>query len=342
MLSPELLLLGTFIIVILLLLVFWPDRGLAARVQRTRKLTTRMRLEDALKHLFACEIEERSPSLEGIAGVLQISHNEAAEVVSLMEKRELIFVERGILALTDLGRDYALRVVRAHRLWERYLSDKTGYTEVEWHSMAEREEHLLSVEDADDLAVMLGNPTHDPHGDPIPTSDGAFAEQKGQPLSRIASGQTVKILHIEDEPELIYSQIVAEGLHTGMVLRVLDTSPRRIRFWAHGNEHVLSPLLAANISVRQVHREMELAEPGMPLDKLGIGSIGTVVRIAPGIRGSERRRLLDLGLLPGTEIKAEMKSPGGDPTAYLVRGALIALRADQARHIKIFTEGSAE
>ena len=126
-----------------------------------------------------------------------------------------------------------------------------------------------------------------------------------------------------------------------MVLRVLDTSPRRIRFWANGNEHVLSPLLAANISVRQVQRETEPAVPGLPLDQLEVGTTGTVVRIAPGIRGAERRRLLDLGVLPGTQIKAEMKSPGGDPTAYLVRGALIALRADQARHIKISTEGSA-
>lgn len=51
--------------------------------------------------------------------------------------------------------------------------------------------------------------------------------------------------------------------------------------------------------------------------------------------GLERRRLMDLGILPGTRITADMRSPLGDPTAYLVRGALIALRQEQARNIQI-------
>jgi Fe2+ transport system protein FeoA len=59
------------------------------------------------------------------------------------------------------------------------------------------------------------------------------------------------------------------------------------------------------------------------------------VTISRRCRGAERRRLLDLGVLPGTVIQAEIRSPNGDPTAYLVRDALIALRAEQAEFIRI-------
>jgi DtxR family Mn-dependent transcriptional regulator len=73
----------------------------------------------------------------------------------------------------------------------------------------------------------------------------------------------------------------------------------------------------------------------MTLAALKPGQQGVVMRLSPQCRGPERRRLLDLGILPGTVITAEMVSPGGDPTAYRIRGALIALRREQARLIYI-------
>jgi len=60
-----------------------------------------------------------------------------------------------------------------------------------------------------------------------------------------------------------------------------------------------------------------------------------IVTLAPGLRGQERRRLLDLGLLPGTKVTAEVRSPSGDPTGYRIRGATVALRAEQASLIKV-------
>jgi Fe2+ transport system protein FeoA len=71
----------------------------------------------------------------------------------------------------------------------------------------------------------------------------------------------------------------------------------------------------------------------MRLDELETGESAVVTGI--GNDGPERRRMMDLGILPGTVITAEMRSPLGDPTAYRVRGALLALRRDQARHIQI-------
>lgn len=71
----------------------------------------------------------------------------------------------------------------------------------------------------------------------------------------------------------------------------------------------------------------------MSLDELKAGKSAVVTGISHA--GPERRRMMDLGILPGTVITAEMRSPLGDPTAYRVRGALLALRRDQARHIQI-------
>jgi len=69
------------------------------------------------------------------------------------------------------------------------------------------------------------------------------------------------------------------------------------------------------------------------LADLPVGQAGVVVAL--DLRGAERRRLLDLGLVPGTVVVAEMRSPLGDPVAYRVRGASVALRRDQARQISI-------
>jgi DtxR family transcriptional regulator, Mn-dependent transcriptional regulator len=64
-----------------------------------------------------------------------------------------------------------------------------------------------------------------------------------------------------------------------------------------------------------------------------------VIGLSASCRGAERRRLLDLGFVPGSVVEARFASPAGDPTAYEVRGALVALRRDQACHVRIAAEG---
>ncbi len=120
-----------------------------------------------------------------------------------------------------------------------------------------------------------------------------------------------------------------------MVLRLVERSPERLRFWAGGDEHTLAPVLAANISVLALP-EMEAEEPvGKPLSHLRSGESAVVLSISPVSRGLDRQRLLDLGLLPGTKVSVALIGPGGDPKAYRIRGALIALRDDQADRILV-------
>ncbi len=301
--------------------------------------TERILSEDALKHIYECEQEVRQPTLQSVAGALQISTDETADLLSNMVTHHLLQIEGREFRLTPTGRDYALQVIRAHRLWERYLADETGFAEAEWHDRADQHEHSLSPAEAEALSARLGHPTHDPHGDPIPSAGGKFVPHGGRPLTTLAAGESARIVHLEDEPAAVYAQLSAEGLYPGMEIKLLELSPQQVRFWADGDQHILTPLLANNISVVRLPKEQALeTAPRARLSDLKPGETGRVVSISPACRGLERRRMLDLGILPGTRIKAEMVSPSGDPTAFLIRGALIALRKEQAVLINITPE----
>jgi DtxR family Mn-dependent transcriptional regulator len=316
--------------------LFWPRGGLLGRVRRSREFSARVFGEDALKHFYNVELLGRRPTLQSLAGALQVSLNRAAEVVAELQRRELLNVSGEEMRLRPEGQRYALSIVRAHRLWEQHLAEQTGVAESEWHRRAERKEHLISPEEANRLSARLGHPTHDPHGDPIPTAEGKLAPQQGRPLAALAPNQTGRILHIEDEPEAVYAQIQALGLCPGMTVRLLEAQPQRVRLWVNGEEHLLAPVVASNISVVPWMPEpIEEAEPGRFLDSLRPGDRAQVVRISPRCRGGERRRLMDLGILPGTWLSAEMASPGGNLMAYRVRDALIALRKEQAALIHV-------
>jgi DtxR family Mn-dependent transcriptional regulator len=320
-------------------LLFWPERGLLPRLRETRRRTNKVLREDALKYVHNAEVAGQPVSANGLAGAVGISPDRAVEVLTDLEGRELVEHRSDGLHLTLRGRESALHILRAHRLWERYLADASGFEEIDWHAEADRREHQISVAEADALAAELGYPTYDPHGDPIPTAEGDLVEPPGVPLTAVELDKPVGIVHIEDEPATVYAQLVAIGLHVGQALRVVASGPERIRFWAGDEEHLLAPIVAANVTVAPLPASTSRqAKPGQPLSDLRPGEGGTVVALSSAVRGPERRRLLDLGLLPGTEIRAELVSPGGDPTAYRVRGALIALRREQADWIRVERE----
>jgi DtxR family Mn-dependent transcriptional regulator len=346
MANPFLALTVAGLLVALAVLVFWPGSGLYFRWRRARRVTERVLIEDALKHINKCEVAGRLPTVESVAGALQVSTNATVGLLDRMQALGLLTVQNGDFHLTAEGRSAALHIIRAHRLWERYLADRTGYEESEWHERAERYEHMLQPADADLLAAQLGNPIHDPHGDPIPDAGGEYVAHGGSPLTALPVGQLARVVHMEDEPEAVYAQLVAEGMYPGMMVRLMSMSRERVRFWADGDEHVLAPVLAANISVVPVQEEawVETDLRAFPdvseetLASLDLGQQGRVVALSPRLRGEDRRRMMDLGILPGTMVHAELQSPSGDPVAYRIRDALIALREEQAQLIHIMRQ----
>ncbi len=322
---------------VVLVTVFWPGSGLVARTRRGRRLASRVMLEDALKHVFGNEARDNACTLSSIAGALEISSARALALVDRMQRGHLVRVSDGRIGLTDDGRRYALEVIRAHRLWERYLADETGIDPLEWHKRAERREHSMTPEETNALAERLGNPRFDPHGDPIPTADGAIERAASIGLDALEPGQHATITHLEDEPPVVYAQLVALGMYVGMTLRMEVRSEQRIVFESDGRSIVLAPLLAQNVFVRlhENHDEVEDDANVRTLASLAPGECADVVRLSPACRGLERRRLMDLGVVAGTHVEFERRGITGGLSAYRVRGTVIALREEQASMIRI-------
>jgi len=329
------------LVLALVVIVFWPQTGLIARFRKVRSASYRMISEDLLKAILKTETEGRSASIDELAGTTDAGRDRVTEVLTEMSDAELVTLTEGIPQLTDRGREGALHIVRAHRIWERHLADRTGVAEADWHDEAELVEHRLSPQDLRQLYVELGHPTTDPHGDPIPAEGAELPVTPGIPMSSLEPGDRGRIVHVEDEPPIVYAQLVAEGLSPGMTIQMLEKSGDRIRFWADGSEIVLAHILAVNVTVSVIERNV--AERPQDSRKLVDARPGDTVRvtgISPRCRGPMRRRLLDLGVVPGTMITVEREAPGGDPVAYRIRGAIIALREAQAELIQVEKENA--
>lgn len=333
--SPQLSLLLFAALVGLLAWALWPGSGPIARMGRLWRLTDRVLEEDALKHLLDCELRGVTATLESVAGSLETSRSRVLRIMGRLEANGLASTAADGFHLSEEGRRYALRLLRAHRLVERYLADRTGMAPGEWHAEAERLEHRLDAEATERLAHRIGHPVYDPHGDPIPTAEGTMPDARGGPLQAVAVGTQVRILHLEDEPRDVYERLLDLGLAPGLTLTVTESSPERVGFTMDGRAASLAPTFARNVTV-VAREDAAVEEPvGQSLATLGIGDRAEVVGIASACQGPQRRRLLDLGVVPGTIVRGALASAAGDPVAYEVRGALIALRRQQAEWIRV-------
>jgi DtxR family Mn-dependent transcriptional regulator len=322
-------------------ILLWPRIGLISRLQLALRRGERRIIEDALKHLYDCQYHGARASIQSLAGVLQLSTARVVKLTARLETLGLLRTEEAGLQLTARGRSAALRIIRIHRLWETYLADRTGFAEAQWHDEADRREHNTSAEQVEQMMRETGNPRFDPHGDPIPTAEGEVPECRGEPLCDQSPGSVVTIVHVEDEPEAIYAQLRAQGIRVNQRVTLIDKSPERVRVEIDGEEHAMAPVVAANVWV--VPRPGGM--PPKPVDRLSslrVGESRKVVSISPACQGVQRRRLLDLGLVPGTEVTSVMKSPAGDPTGYRIRGAIIALRNEQADMVQVESTGDDE
>jgi len=193
-----------FAVLAVLGFLFFRPMGFFWRIRSSIKQDDKIIIEDILKQLYHSEDRVQGMSFNGLSGALNIRYKQLVEIVRIMEAKGLIQTSDGLIRLKQSGRDYALKIIRVHRLWEKYLSEKTGFDKSEWHDRAEEMEHLLTAEETNTLATQLGNPRYDPHGDPIPTDTGEIPETYGKPLSSYAVGTIAKINHIEDEPAIIF------------------------------------------------------------------------------------------------------------------------------------------
>jgi DtxR family Mn-dependent transcriptional regulator len=318
---------------LILLIIFLPRFGFLALYKDWQSARQRIQVEDALKHLLDCEQTTLHASPASLAGTLNLPRVKVTHLIADMESQGLLETRGSEIHLTAEGKRWAMHVVRAHRLWERYLVDEARMPLSKIHDEAQRREHSFTDAQLDELDAALGHPTRDPHGDPIPTREGKMPSVEITPLTAWQISDPARIVHIEDEPAIAYEQILAAGLQLGQVIRIIEKTAGRFVLSDGETEYRLAPTVAANLGVAPLPESETKRAHAIPLADLRRDQRGEILQLDEAVQGFTRRRFLDLGLTPGTLIYPELGNFFGDPRAYRVRGTLIALRKDQASQI---------
>jgi DtxR family transcriptional regulator, Mn-dependent transcriptional regulator len=181
--------------------------------------------QDYLKTIYSLAESTPEVSTSAIADRMGVS---PASVTAMIKRlRDLGHVRyqryRGV-ALTESGEALALEVIRHHRLLEAYLHETLG---MEWdkvHDEAEVLEHFISEDLEDRIAQLLGNPTHDPHGDPIPPKSGSYRKVRHQSLEEMEPGPA-RVERVSDRDPAALRYLSSLGLEPGALITVLETEP---------------------------------------------------------------------------------------------------------------------
>jgi DtxR family Mn-dependent transcriptional regulator len=184
-------------------------------------------IEDYAKAIYALEQRERDMvTTNALAERLGVTPASASGMVKRLS--ELGLVEhrpyRGV-ALTDDGRRVALEVMRHHRLLELYLVESLGVPWDRVHQEAEVLEHVLSEELEELIAAKLGDPTHDPHGDPIPTRELTIEERETSSMQSLQAGDRGTFTRVSDSDPEMLRFLADHGIAPGDRFEVIDKQP---------------------------------------------------------------------------------------------------------------------
>jgi DtxR family Mn-dependent transcriptional regulator len=184
-------------------------------------------VEDYAKAIYA--LQERSGaavSTNALAERLGVTPASASSMVKKLDQLGLVTHEpyHGV-TLTDNGTKVALEVLRHHRLLELYLTETLGVPWDRVHDEAEVLEHVLSAELEELIAAKLGDPTHDPHGDPIPTRDGHIPAAQTVSMQSLDTGARGTFVRISDSDPEMLRYLAERGIAPGAQFSVVEKQP---------------------------------------------------------------------------------------------------------------------
>lgn len=208
--------------------------------------------EDYLKAIYTLESNGVEVSNSALAHHLAVTPASATNMVKKLAELGLVTYEPyQNVALTPSGQRVALEVLRHHRLLELYLHDKLNLPWDQVHAEAEKLEHVLSETLEDAMAAALGNPTVDPHGDPIPTKDGHVDNIGGILLSEGELNRSYRIIRVrlQDSDRLIY--LGTMGLYPNANVILLSRAPflGPLLIEVDGEHHALAYDMAEHLVV---------------------------------------------------------------------------------------------
>jgi DtxR family Mn-dependent transcriptional regulator len=184
-------------------------------------------IEDYVKVIYGfTEWQDKPITSSQLAQRLGVANSSVSEMVRKLKDQGLVdHNPYSAISLTPAGNRLALSMVRRHRLIETYLVQELGYSWDEVHDEAELLEHAVSDTFIERMAAKLGDPRRDPHGDPIPTADGAVLMPEAHLLGELDPGHTGRITRISDENPDLLRYLAAEKIDLDAAVEVMGRKP---------------------------------------------------------------------------------------------------------------------
>lgn len=213
-------------------------------------------IEDYLKAIYEVTNNEGRASTTQLAENLKVTPASVTGMLKKLSKTEPPLVEyrkhHGVV-LTSEGEKIALETIRHHRLLELFLYQILGYPWDEVHDEADRLEHVISEKFEDRIAEALGNPEHDPHGDPIPTKNLTLPKSASIPLNDLRPDQSAVVKRVRDTDPDLLRHLSDQGVVPSAKIKVEKFSEFdgniHLRIKATNETVVLGPRITSIISV---------------------------------------------------------------------------------------------
>ncbi|MGO4772596.1 metal-dependent transcriptional regulator [Flavobacterium sp. W22_SRS_FK3] len=207
----------------------------------------------AIYHLTASL--ETEVSTNAIAEMMETKASSVTDMLKKLSEKDLVNYKKyqGV-SLTENGKLSAKMIVRKHRLWEVFLVEKLNFSWDEVHDIAEQLEHIKSEQLINRLDDFLGNPTEDPHGDPIPDANGRIIKIEKYLLSELAENQTGVCVGVKDTSSEFLKYLDKQEIALGSQIEFLskESFDLSLKIKVDGNELSISNKIASNLFVKLV------------------------------------------------------------------------------------------
>lgn len=212
--------------------------------------------ENYLKAIYHLTVQlEAEVPTNAIAEMMETKASSVTDMLKKLADKALInYIKYQGVSLTDKGRHAAKMIVRKHRLWEVFLVEKLAFTWDEVHDIAEQLEHIKSEQLINKLDDFLGNPTEDPHGDPIPDAQGKITKTEKLLLSELVESETAICVGVKDSSADFLQYLNKQKIALGAVIKVLgrENFDASLHLIINDTPLTVSSKIAGNLYVKRI------------------------------------------------------------------------------------------
>ncbi len=207
--------------------------------------------ENYIKSIYHLQQDAGTVNTNALAAEMQTKAASVTDMLKKLSAKKILQYEkyRGF-KLTDNGKKVALNVVRKHRLWEFFLVEKLGFEWDKVHDIAEELEHISSNELIEKLQHFLGNPSFDPHGDPIPDSNGKIPKLNQQNLTTFSLNKNAIVSSVSNQSPQMLEMLKHYAIAIGTQIKLLK------RFEFDGSLEIKVAKQAACIITEQIAKNI--------------------------------------------------------------------------------------